>query len=119
MVSTSIVEGPADDLDFVAGEQETQFMRPAVIALSLVLLCAAVPAGADPVADFYKGKQMRFVIRSNVGGTYDLYGRLLSRHLSPHIPGNHTILPINIGSGSGIEAANSLAETSTREAIVR
>jgi len=118
MVPTSIVERPADDLDFVAGEQETQPMRPAVIALSLVLLCTAAPAGADPVADFYKSKQMRFIIRSNVGGTYDLYGRLLSRYMSRHIPGNPTILPINMGGGGGIKAANYVADIAPRDGTV-
>ncbi len=86
-------------------------MRRTAIALSLILVCAATSAVADPVADFYKGKQLKFIIRSNVGGTYDLYGRLLSRHMSRHIPGNPTILPVNMGGGGGIKAANYVAET--------
>src|SRR5262245_9589901 len=56
-------------------------MRRTAIAVSLIAALAATPALADPVADFYKGKQLKFIIRSNVGGTYDLYARLLARHM--------------------------------------
>jgi len=52
-------------------------MRRTAIAVCSINL-ATVPAAADPVADFYKGKQIRFIIRPR-GRTYDLYGRLLSR----------------------------------------
>jgi tripartite-type tricarboxylate transporter receptor subunit TctC len=93
-------------------------MRRLAIALVLTTVCAVTPAAADPVADFYKGKQMRFIIRSNVGGTYDLYGRLLSRHMSRHIPGNPTILPINMGGGGGIKAANYVAEIAPRDGTI-
>jgi tripartite-type tricarboxylate transporter receptor subunit TctC len=93
-------------------------MRRVLIAASLILAFATVPAGADPVADFYKGKQLKFIIRSSVGGTYDLYGRLLSRHMSRHIPGNPTILPINMGGGGGIKAANYVAEIAPRDGTI-
>jgi tripartite-type tricarboxylate transporter receptor subunit TctC len=85
--------------------------------MALVLVCAA-PALADPIADFYKGKQLRFIIRSNVGGTYDLYGRLVSRHMSRHIPGNPTILPVNMGGGGGIKAANYVADIAPRDGTI-
>src|SRR3954452_19759185 len=93
-------------------------MRRTAIAVLLASILASAPAAADPVADFYKGKQMRFIIRSNVGGTYDLYGRLLSRHMSRHIPGNPTILPINMGGGGGIKAANYVAEIAPRDGTI-
>ena len=45
------------------------------------------PALADPVEDFYKGKQLQFIIRTPVGGDYDSYSRLVARHIGKHIPG--------------------------------
>ena len=77
-------------------------MRRLAVAVLLMLACAATPVLADPIAEFYKGKQIRFIIRSGVGGTYDLYGRLLSKHMPRHIPGNPTMLPVNMGGGGGI-----------------
>jgi tripartite-type tricarboxylate transporter receptor subunit TctC len=93
-------------------------MRRIAIAVLLVLAFAPMPACADPVADFYGGKQIKLIIRSNVGGTYDLYGRLLARHMTRHIPGNPTILPVNMGGGGGIKAANYVAEIAPRDGTI-
>jgi tripartite-type tricarboxylate transporter receptor subunit TctC len=93
-------------------------MRRIAIAVSLVLAFAPMSACADPVADFYRGKQIKLIIRSNVGGTYDLYGRLLARHMTRHIPGDPTILPVNMGGGGGIKAANYVAEIAPRDGTI-
>jgi tripartite-type tricarboxylate transporter receptor subunit TctC len=96
-------------------------LRPATVAATVVALVLAVvasPAVADPVADFYKGKQIRFIIRAGTGGTYDLYARLLARHMSAHIPGNPTILPINMSGAGGIKAAMYIAEVAPRDGTI-
>src|SRR5438876_3458945 len=88
-------------------------------AIAVLLLCAlATPGLAEEVADFYRGKQLRFIIRSNVGGTYDLYARLLARHMPRHIPGNPTILPVNMGGGGGIKAANYVADIAPSDGTI-
>ncbi|HEY2226205.1 MAG TPA: hypothetical protein VGI22_00415 [Xanthobacteraceae bacterium] len=84
----------------------------------LISALAASPLRADPVADFYKGKQIRFIIRAGVGGTYDLYARLLGRHLGAHIPGNSTILPINLSGGGGIKAALYVAGVAPKDGTI-
>jgi tripartite-type tricarboxylate transporter receptor subunit TctC len=69
------------------------------------LLAAAVPTAA-PGADFYAGKTIDFVIGADIGGGYDIYARLLARHLGRHIPGNPAIVPKNQpGAASGRAAA--------------
>jgi tripartite-type tricarboxylate transporter receptor subunit TctC len=50
-----------------------------VAATIAVLLCALQPAAAQE--DFYKGKQITLIIGLGAGETYDLYARLLARHL--------------------------------------
>ena len=88
-------------------------------ALALLLsLAAAGPAIADPVADFYKGKQMQFIIRTGVGGGYDQYSRLLARHIGAHIPGNPAVLPVNMPGGGGIVAANYVAKVAPEDGTV-
>jgi tripartite-type tricarboxylate transporter receptor subunit TctC len=91
--------------------------RPALLATAAMLL-ASPPALADPVADFYSGKQIRFVIRSGVGGSYDSYSRLLARHISKHIPGNPSILPVNMPGGGGIRAANYVAKVAPQDGTI-
>lgn len=74
-----------------------------VCALAGSILAASIaPAIAqDSVAKFYKGHEIKLYIGSTAGGGYDGYGRLLARHMSEHIPGNPTIVPINMdGAGS-------------------
>ena len=83
-----------------------------------MLSLASGPVCADAVADFYKGKQIKFIIRAGVGGTYDLYARLLGRHMGAHIPGNPTILPVNMSGAGGIKAAMYVAELAPRDGTV-
>src|SRR3712207_9058315 len=87
-------------------------------ALAALLLMTATPALADPVADFYRGKKIDFVIRSGVGGGYDLFSRLLARHIHKHIPGNPSIVPVNMPGGGGIVAANHVAFRAPRDGTI-
>jgi len=77
----------------------------------LTFACAAIalialihPAGAQGVADFYRGRNVILVIGFSAGGGYDLYARLLARHLGKHIPGQPSIVPQN-REGAGSERA--------------
>ncbi len=75
------------------------------IALGAIALTAvAGPACAESVADFYRGRNVTLVIGFSVGGGYDLYARLLARHLGKHIPGVPNIVPQN-REGAGSERA--------------
>ena len=66
---------------------------------------AAAPAPADPLADFYTGKTVTIVIGSEAGGTYDLYGRTLARHLGKFLPGKPAVIVQNVpGAGSYLAA---------------
>jgi tripartite-type tricarboxylate transporter receptor subunit TctC len=90
-----------------------------------VLLAAAVsisslPAFADDadLAKFYSGLQMKMIIRSAPAGSYDTFGRLLARHMVRHIPGNPTMVPINMPGASGIKAANYVAEVAPKDGSI-
>jgi tripartite-type tricarboxylate transporter receptor subunit TctC len=93
-------------------------MRRATFVLAAIVIATAAPAGADPVADFYAGKQIRFIIRSGVGGSYDQYSRLLARHIGKHIPGNPSILPVNMPGGGGIRAATYVAKVAPQDGTI-
>src|SRR5216684_1645479 len=74
-----------------------------------VLLCAAAPAGAQgEVAAFYKGKQLRMIVGSAVGGGYDLFARIVARHIVHHIPGNPSIIVQNQPAAGGVVMTNQL-----------
>ena len=76
-----------------------------VAALALVGMVVPAPA-QDAVAQFYQGKQIRLLIGSSAGGGYDTYARAIARYLPKYIPGNPTIVPVNM-PGAGSKAATS------------
>src|SRR5438552_437117 len=86
--------------------------------LFVAVLIHPVVANADAVADFYKGKQIRFVIRTTPGGDYDQYSRLLARFMGKYIPGNPGLIPTNMPGGGGITAANYMAQVAPRDGTV-
>src|SRR3954464_8351549 len=86
--------------------------------LLLSVLFAAAPAAADPIEDFYRGKQIRIYIRASPGGNYDIYSRVLARHITRFIPGNPSVLPINMPGGGGVVALNYVANAAPRDGTV-
>jgi tripartite-type tricarboxylate transporter receptor subunit TctC len=77
-------------------------------ALVAVALMLPAPARAQSVADFYRGRQVQLLIGYSAGAGYDLYARVLARHLGKHIPGNPTILPQNMPGAGSLKATNFL-----------
>ena len=68
---------------------------------ALVCSCLVVFGGlrteaAESVAAFYRGQTVSLNIGTAAGGGYDLYARMLARHLRNHIPGRPNIVPKNI-----------------------
>ena len=67
---------------------------------------SGVPAHAQGVDDFYKGRTVTVVVGNSAGGGYDLNARLLARHMGRHIPGNPTLIVQNRPGAGGLNAAN-------------
>jgi tripartite-type tricarboxylate transporter receptor subunit TctC len=76
------------------------------IAITAFGLAALPTAGAQSVADFYKGRSVDLYIGYSVGGAYDLYARYLARHMGKHIPGNPTVVPKNMEGAGSLRLAN-------------
>jgi tripartite-type tricarboxylate transporter receptor subunit TctC len=78
-------------------------------AATLLVLAWAVPAiaqnSADPAA-FYRGKTVDLYIGYSAGGGYDIYARLLAKHIGKHIPGNPTVVAKNMEGAGSLRLAN-------------
>ncbi|HZS64509.1 MAG TPA: tripartite tricarboxylate transporter substrate-binding protein [Xanthobacteraceae bacterium] len=90
----------------------------AAIGGCAALLAAAGVCRADPIADFYHGKTIRFVIGSNTGGSYDTYSRALAAYLGKHIPGAPAVVTENMPGASGTKSANYLGEVAPKDGTV-
>ena len=86
--------------------------------VALAVLAASAPAHAQSPADFYKGKTIEVYIGTSVGGGYDAYTRILSRHMGKYIPGNPVLVPKNMAGGGGIRLANFLYNAAPKDGLV-
>ena len=82
--------------------------------------CAVTAAGltaacADPVEDFYKGKQITLLVGSDPGGGYDLLARLVSRHIGDHIPGNPRVIVENMPGAGSVLLSNRVYNTAPKD----
>jgi tripartite-type tricarboxylate transporter receptor subunit TctC len=92
-----------------------QRLRTALAAPIMLLLAGSGGVLADPIADFYAGKQITFIVGSDPGGGYDAQARLVARHLSRFIPGNPTIVVQNMPGAGSLIAANYIANTAPKD----
>ena len=88
-----------------------------VVVAGFAVVCA-FPASAEDAAAFYKGKHLKIVVGSGVGGGYDGYARLLGRHIGDHIPGHPKLVVQNMPGASGIKATNWLYNVAPKDGTV-
>jgi tripartite-type tricarboxylate transporter receptor subunit TctC len=70
------------------------------------------------VGDFYRGKTVRIIIGSGAGGTYDIYSRLMAKHMPRFIPGNPTLLVVPRPGAGGLIAANAVYNSEPKDGTV-
>lgn len=80
----------------------------AALAGLLLLITAASARAGEDVESFYRGKQIRFIVGSAPGGTYDLLARIVARRMAGYIPGDPTIIVQNQPTAGGIVMTNEL-----------
>jgi tripartite-type tricarboxylate transporter receptor subunit TctC len=81
--------------------------RPLFLILLLIALSGPAHAQAD-VANFYRGKQVRLIVGTAPGGGYDLFARIVARHIAAHIPGQPTVIVQNLPAAGGLVMTNQL-----------
>jgi tripartite-type tricarboxylate transporter receptor subunit TctC len=84
-------------------------------AMTIAAVCAAVPAHADAVADFYKGKQINLIVGYGPGGGYDIYARLLARHFGRFVPGDPNVIVRNMPGAGSLRAVNYLYNVAPKD----
>lgn len=81
------------------------------------VLLSAPGAQADEIVDFYRNKRMTMNVGSTPGDGTDLYGRLIARAMSKHIPGNPQIIATNIPGANGLVAANYMYNMASKDGL--
>jgi tripartite-type tricarboxylate transporter receptor subunit TctC len=89
-----------------------------VAAAVLTLVLNGLDARAQTPEQFYAGKNIDFVIGYPPGGSNDIWARLLSRHISRHIPGKPTVVPRNTPGAGSFLAINSVYSVAPKDGTV-
>jgi hypothetical protein len=92
-------------------------LLPRIAAATAALLLAA-PAAADDVAEFYKGKSATLYLGYPPGGAYDIYARLVGRHLTRHMPGNPQFIVRHKPGAASLNLVNELYNVLPRDGSV-
>jgi tripartite-type tricarboxylate transporter receptor subunit TctC len=72
-------------------------------------------ATADPVEDFYKGKQINWILSAGAGGGYSSYAHVFAPYLSAHLPGKPNIVVQNMPGAGGIRAMQYLSSVAPKD----
>ena len=80
-----------------------------------VAALAALTAPAAAQAPSLAGKNVQMIIGAGTGGSQELWGRLVARHIGKHLPGKPTVLPQNMPGAGSMAAANHIFNVSPRD----
>lgn len=97
------------------------FTRIGALVSSLValgLVNASAPGAAQAADEFYKNKQLNVMIGYGVGGSDDLWARIISRHIGDYIPGHPTVVPVNTPGAGSLLLANQIYNTQPKDGTV-
>src|ERR1700719_5176228 len=86
----------------------------AIAGACLGLQALVLQAGHAQEADFSR-KTITIYIGNTAGGTYDLMGRLVARHLGHFLPGNPTVVPENMPGAGTLRAANHIFNVAPKD----
>ena len=92
-------------------------MRP-LFATAALIACFAVPARGEDERElekFYAGKTFVVNVGFSSGGIFDLYARILSRHMGQYIPGKPNVVVQNTPGAGGRRLASTFQTVGPRD----
>ena len=96
-----------------------RFRLPSIVAgFATLALLAPHTAFAQGAEGFYKGKTVTILIGYSVGGSDDLWARLIARHMGRFLPGQPVVTPQNMPGAGSLVAANQIYNTAPKDGTV-
>jgi tripartite-type tricarboxylate transporter receptor subunit TctC len=87
------------------------------VAITATVLVSRPGLAQTAVADFYRGKTIRVVVGYPPPSTFDLYARLLVRHMPRHVPGHPTMILQTMPGAGGLSATGYVASAAARDGM--
>ncbi len=85
---------------------------------ALAISIAPHAAHAQKNEDFYRNTPIRLIVGYDNGGGYDVYARVLSRHIGRHIPGNPAVAVQNMPGAGSLVSVNYLYNVAPKDGSV-
>ena len=90
-------------------------LRSAILTVAALSALFLGPARAASVEEFYKGRTVFVLVGYGAGGGYDLYARVLAKHIGKYIPGHPVLVVQNMPGAGSLKAANYLANVAPKD----
>jgi tripartite-type tricarboxylate transporter receptor subunit TctC len=95
---------------------QIRFLGFPVAALTSLAVMTVAPAAAQ--APNFAGKNVTMIIGFGPGGGYDLWGRVVARHIGKHLPGNPSVVPQNMPGAGSYNAASNIYNIAPKDGTV-
>lgn len=82
------------------------------------IVAGRTSAAHDQAGGFYHGRTVRLIVGYGAGGGFDLYSRLIARHLGRYIPGRPTVIVENMPGAGTVRAANYVYSVAPKDGSV-
>ncbi len=94
--------------------------RISMLAVAVLLTASSPQAGLaqSDAGSFYADKAVTMVVGYGPGGGYDVYARLMARHLSRYVPGGRAIVVQNMPGAGSLRAATYLYTIAPKDGSV-
>jgi tripartite-type tricarboxylate transporter receptor subunit TctC len=90
-------------------------MLTRLLAACAAALLIAPQARAQTVEEFYQGKSLTVIVGNGPGGGFDVYARLLARHIGRYVPGHPSVVVQNMPGAGSLVAANYIYNVAPRD----
>jgi tripartite-type tricarboxylate transporter receptor subunit TctC len=89
-----------------------------VTSTCLAVGISSTAFSSSDVEDFYRGRTLRILVGFSAGGGFDIYARVLARHMGKHIPGEPKITVQNMPGAGSVTAALNILEIAPKDGSV-
>jgi tripartite-type tricarboxylate transporter receptor subunit TctC len=94
------------------------YRKSITVPAAMAALALLIGTERTSASDFYAGKTINFIVGTDVGGGFSIYGRMLSRHLARFIPGAPTVVMKNMPGAGGATALSYLYRIAPKDGTV-
>jgi len=88
-----------------------------IFLTGVIAFFACFTNAVSAAAPYYEDKTIRIIVGYSAGGGYDMYARLIARHLGKHLPGKPTVIVENMTGAGSLIAANYLYKAAKTDGL--